>query len=218
MPIDAGDMFVVHRVFRREFADVPALIAAVPAGDTRRATVVGDHVKFMVAALHHHHAAEDDLVWPKLQSRAPASAADVTRMVDEHAEISAVVARLDSMLADWTGSADPALTQQLSATAGDLSAAVDRHLDDEERNAVPLIEEHLTQQEWAAAIKQGASFVSVRNLRLGVVLGGLVLGVASPEERRKILSGAPIPQRMVVQLFGASSAASYRRRLHGSPV
>src|ERR1700742_1672807 len=71
MPCDAGDMFVIHRVFRREFADLPALIAAVPAGDAERAAIVGDHVKFIVAALHHHHAAEDDLAWPRLQSRAP---------------------------------------------------------------------------------------------------------------------------------------------------
>ena len=218
MPTDAGDMFVIHRVFRREFAGLPVLIAAVPAGDTRRATVVGDHVKFIVAALHHHHVAEDDLVWPKIESRAPASTPDVARMVDEHAEISAVVERLESMLADWTGSADASLTQQLSTAAGDLSAVVDRHLDDEERNAVPLIEEHLTPQEWTAALKQAASFISLRNLRLGVVLGGLVLDEASPRERQKILSDAPIPQRIVVQLFGVRSAASYRRRLHGAPA
>ena len=62
MSIDAVDMMVVHRVFRREFQDMPGLIAAVAAGDTARAKVVGDHVKFMVDALHRHHAAEDELV------------------------------------------------------------------------------------------------------------------------------------------------------------
>jgi hemerythrin HHE cation binding domain-containing protein len=218
MPCDAGDMFVIHRVFRREFADLPALIAAVPAGDAERAAIVGDHVKFIVAALHHHHAAEDDLAWPRLQSRAPASAADVARMLDGHAEIAVGIERVESLLRGWTESAEPFKTEQLSAAASDLADALDRHLDDEERNAVPLIEEHLTQQEWAAAIKRAASFISVRNLRLGVVLGGLVLDEASPQERQKILSGAPIPQRIVVQLFGARTAASYRRRLHGSPV
>ncbi len=80
---------------------------------------------------------------------------------------------------------------------------------------MPLIEEHLTQQEWAAAVKQAASFISVRNLRLGIVLGGLVLDGASDDERRMILSGAPIPQRLVVQLFARRSLAVYRRRLHG---
>ncbi len=185
MPSDATDMVVVHRVFRREFQNMPGLISAVPARDTARARIVGNHVKFMVAALHHHHAAEDDVVWPRLRSRASGHEVDVRRMLDEHAEIASAVDR------------------------------VDRHLDDEERNAVPLIEEHLTQQEWAAAVKQAASFISPRNLRLGIVLGGLVLDAASDDERRIILSGAPLPQRLVVQLFGARTLAAYRRRLQG---
>lgn len=218
MQADAGDMCVAHRIFRREFRELPDLIAAAPPGDSGRAAVVADHVTFMVAALHHHHAAEDDQVWPKLRARAPASAAVLSRMADEHAEIAALFERVQSLLRDWPDSADPALTARLTAAAGELSAAIDVHLEDEERNAVPLIEEHLTQKEWAAAIKQAASFISIRNLRLGVVLGGLVLDSATEEERRKILADAPLPQRLVVQLFGARAAASYRHRLHGSPA
>jgi hemerythrin-like domain-containing protein len=215
MPSDAVDMLVVHRAFRREFHQMPGLISAVLAHDTARAKVVADHVKFMVAALHHHHAAEDDLVWPKLRSRAPAYEADVERMSEEHTEIAAAADHVTGLLPTWTRSAESALTEQLSAASGKLSACVDRHLDDEERNAVPLIEEHLTQQEWAATVKQAASFISARNLRLGIVLGGLVLDRASGDERRKILSGAPIPQRLVVRLFARRSLAAYRRRLYG---
>jgi hypothetical protein len=216
MPINAVDMLVVHRVFRCEFNGMPALIAAVPPADTARAKVVGDHVKFMVAALHHHHAAEDELVWPKLQSRAPDRHADLQLMVDEHTEIAAAVDRVESLLAAWMEAADPKLTRELSAAAGELSTRVARHLDDEERNALPVIEQHLTQREWAATVKRGAAFISARNLRLGIVLGGLVLDAGSAEERRIILAGAPLPQRVVVQLFGARAASAYRRRLCGS--
>jgi len=217
MPSNAVDMLVVHRVFRREFNDMPALIAAVPPGDTTRAKMVGDHVKFMVAALHHHHAAEDELVWPKLLSRAPDRRADLERMVDEHNEIAAAVDAVESLVSAWTKAADPKLTQELSAAAGELSTCVARHLDDEERHALPVIEQHLTQREWAATVKRGAAFISARNLRLGLVLGGLVLDAGSEEERRIILSGAPLPQRVVVQLFGARAATAYQRQLHGTP-
>jgi iron-sulfur cluster repair protein YtfE (RIC family) len=179
--------------------------------------VVGDHVKFMVAALHHHHAAEDELVWPKLQSRAPDRHAHLQRMVDEHTEIAAAVDGVESLLVAWTKTADPKLTEELSAAASELSTCIARHLDDEERNALPVIEEHLTQSEWAAAVKRAAAFISVRNLRLGLVLGGLVLDAGSEEERRIILSGAPLPQRVVVELFGARAAAAYRMQLHGLP-
>ena len=140
MPSDAVDMLVVHRVFRREFQTCPADLGC-SARDTARAKIVGDHVKFMVAALHHHHAAEDDMVWPKLRSRAPAHQADVERMEEEHTEIAAAVDHVRSLLPTWTKSAEAALTEQLSAASRELSACVDRHLDDEERNAVPLIED-----------------------------------------------------------------------------
>src|SRR4051812_48699047 len=117
----------------------------------------------VAAALHHHHAHQDDVVWPKRRSRAPAHEADVERMEEEHTEIAAAVDHVRSRLPTWTKSAEAALTQQLSAASGQLSACLDRHRDD---------------------------------------------------ERRKILSGAPIPQRLVVQLFARRSLAAYRRRLY----
>ena len=132
-------------------------------------------------------------------------------------EISAAVDGVESLLVAWTKTADPKLTEELSAAASELSTCIARHLDDEERNALPVIEEHLTHREWAAAVKRAAAFISVRNLRLGLVLGGLVLDAGSEEERRIILSGAPLPQRVVVELFGARAAAAYRMQLHGLP-
>lgn len=217
MACDAVDMVVVHRVFRREFHDVPALVSAVPAGDSARAHVVGDHIKFMADALRHHHGSEDDQVWPKLTLRAPAQQAAVSQLIDDHTEIAVLMKRVESLVARWMASAEPALREQLSDASRNLSTSVDRHLDDEERYALPIIEQHLTQKEWAAAVKQAASFISVRNLRLGIVLGGLVLDAASEAQRHKILSGAPLPQRLVVQFLGPRSLAAYRRRLYRAP-
>jgi hypothetical protein len=48
---------------------------------------------------------------------------------------------------------------------------------------------------------------------IGDDIAYLALG-ASDDERRMILSGAPIPQRLVVQLFARRSLAAYRRRLY----
>ena len=41
---------------------------------------------------------------------------------------------------------------KVQAALADLIALVDRHLDDEERDVVPLIEEYVTSAEWAKAI------------------------------------------------------------------
>jgi hemerythrin-like domain-containing protein len=216
MAIDAKDMTLVHRVFRREFHDIPDLIAGVPAGDTARAKVVADHVTFMVDGLHHHHAAEDELAWPIILVRAPTQQAEIQRMEAQHGGIATEIVRVQSDLSEWTKAADRSAADQLLVSVAELSQRIAEHLDDEERNAVPIIEEHLTHAEWQAVVKQGASFLS-KHPRLGIVLGGLVLDNSSPEEQRKFLSRVPLPHRLLLRLLGTRMTASYRRRLYSGP-
>ena len=194
MAVDASDMRLVHRVFRREFHDLPRLIADVPNGDTTRAKVVAAHLIFMVDALHHHHAAEDDLAWPVLLVRAPTQRAGILRMETQHGGIANAISRVQSDLSAWTKTADPPSRDRLRAAADELSRRVVEHLDDEEQNGVPLIEEHLTAREWQAAIKRGAAFLW-SHPRLAIVLGGLIVDYASPEERASFVAGVPQPQR-----------------------
>ena len=35
--------------------------------------MIGNHLGYIVAALHHHHTAEDELLWPELYIRVPAT-------------------------------------------------------------------------------------------------------------------------------------------------
>ncbi len=217
MTVNTQDMVVVHRVFRREFHDIAELIDGVAAGDVVRARIVGDHLTFMLAVLHHHHAAEDDQLWPKLQSRVAANEADILRMIDEHAAIAAAVRRVQTLLIPWMKSGDREHGQLLVAAVSELSRLLDEHLDDEERIALPIIERHLKDDEWQAMLDQGASFISGRNLYRGIVMGGMALGAASEDERRVFLSNMPIPQRWMVGWFGPRAASAYRRRLRGLP-
>jgi hemerythrin-like domain-containing protein len=216
MPIDAQDMKLVHRVFRREFDAIPELIAAVPAGDTARAKLVAGHVTFMVEGLHHHHAAEDELAWPILLARAPAQHAEIERMEAQHGDIATAIVRVESDISEWTKAADRSAADQLLESVAELSQRIVEHLDDEERNAVPIIEQHLTEAEWKAAVERGASFLS-KHPRMGIVLGGLVLDYASPDEQRKFLAGVPLPQRLLVKLLSPRMTATYRRRLYARP-
>jgi hemerythrin-like domain-containing protein len=135
MPIDALDMTLVHRVFRREFHDIPVMIAAVSAGDTARVKVVADHLNFMVDALHHHHAAEDELAWPTLLARTPSRQAEIQRTEEQHRGIAAAINRLQSDLSAWTETADRSARDRLLASVAELSQLLVQHLDDEERNA-----------------------------------------------------------------------------------
>jgi len=216
MPTDAFDMAIVHRVFRNELHNAPRLVREVKAGDTERSAIVGAHLDFIVAALHHHHAAEDDLIWPKLHVRAPSYAVHITRMENAHRGIAEADAKVQAMVASWVLSADPRLGEQLAVSVDELSASVDEHLEDEERNVVPLINEHIEPDEWQEAVSRAAEFLSRKNLKLGLVLGGYVLDAASAEEARRILANVPLPQRTLIRLFAKRTFSTYRTKLYGA--
>jgi hemerythrin-like domain-containing protein len=218
MPTDAFDMAIAHRAFRNELRNAPGLVRDVEAGDTARSAVVGAHLEFIATALHHHHAAEDDLIWPKLHARAPSSAEDITRMERAHRGIADADAKVKSVLASWGTSADARLAQRLVEALEDLSTRVNEHLDDEERNIVPLINQHITPEEWQKCVARGADFISRKNLRLGLVLGGLVLDASSADEARRILAIAPMPQRIVIRLLARRIFARYQTNLYRSAV
>jgi hemerythrin-like domain-containing protein len=213
MAINALDMRLVHRVFRREFAAMPGLIAGVPAGDSVRAKVVGDHLRFMVDALHNHHAAEDETVWPLLHNRVPARADDIERMENQHNDIVGAVKRVNASLSVWVGSPGGPTADQLLAAVAELGAVVVAHLDDEELNAVPIIQEHLSQDEWDVTVKRGTAFLTSHPM-LAIVQGGLVLDYASADERQTFMSGLPLVPRLLLRFLSPRMTSSYRRRLY----
>jgi iron-sulfur cluster repair protein YtfE (RIC family) len=216
MPTDAFDMAIVHRVFRNELHNAPGLVRDVEVADTARSAAVGAHLDFIVAALHHHHATEDDLIWPKLRARAPAHTEDLSRMEHAHRGIADADVRVKSILASWVASADLPIAAQLVEAVNDLSARVDEHLADEERSIVPLINQHITADEWRKCVARAAEFLSRRNLRLGLVLGGMVLDASSADEARRIVAGVPLPQRILIRLLARRSSARYRADLYTS--
>ena len=73
-----------------------------------------------------------------------------------------------------------------------LGTAVGEHLDDEERDVVPLIEQYVSAEEWQEMLDRGAAFLTPRTVRRALVFGGLVLEAAdSPRQRAQFLAGLP---------------------------
>ena len=177
MPVNDLDMLLVHRVFRRELDDLTWLIARVQPGDNSRARIVGSHLRFMTEALHHHHAAEDELVWPIVSARALDRKSDIERMQAQHGQIATALEEVHAARVAWTKFVQRSTTARMKEAFAQLSELVSVHLDDEERDALPAIVEHLTPRDWGTAVKRGASFL-IKHPRWGVVLGGLVLDYA----------------------------------------
>ena len=125
---DTNEMKVIHRVFRREFTALPALVRGVRDGDTERSAVVGAHLQQMLWFLRIHHEGEDELLWPLLLDRATLQADLVHRMESQHQVVAALIGKATALLPEWTATASAAAGDSLATLLGELTAPLFEHL------------------------------------------------------------------------------------------
>src|SRR3712207_1614667 len=189
---DVHDMVVVHRVFRRELRLLPQLVREVAPGDTTRAAVLAEHGRLILAGLHLHHTGEDELLWLKLLERCTPDAELVHRMEAQHERVHDALQLLGPALDRWEAEARPAVTEEVAAGFDALRTALLEHLDEEEREILPLAARYITPEEWARLGRHGAEEMAFRHLP---ILFGAVAEEATPEEMVAILATQPAPVR-----------------------
>lgn len=211
---DTADMRMVHRVFRREFALLPAMVRAVRPGDTARSARVAEHAREHIDALEHHHHGEDELLWPPLAARAAFDPDVLDRMRAQHHDVAALLARATDLLTRWTQTAGADDREQLADVLAATSSALVAHLDEEEQHILPTVERHITSAEWAEVGKRGmASIPPKRRL----VFLAHILEDATPEERTTFLTThVPPPVRLAYRLLGRRQHRRETTSLRGS--
>src|SRR5689334_6874995 len=119
------DMVVVHRVFRREFRLMPALVRSVTPGDLGRAKTVANHATELTVALHHHHTGEDELLWPRLRERVDLGnvldADLIDRMEAAHHEIATLLDQAGPMMPQLAARADESTRDELAQVFDQVS-------------------------------------------------------------------------------------------------
>jgi hemerythrin-like domain-containing protein len=206
--VDTGEMVLVHRVFRREFRILPALIRAVPPGRTDRAEIIGSHLANVAGALHHHHTAEDELLWPVMLDRVGLRADLVHRMEAQHDRLAGLLTRIDDLTARWRAKAGAEDRDELADVLVQASSALDEHLTDEERELLPLVSQYVTQAEWDALNERGRE--AIPKNKLALVFVGAILEEATPQERTRFLAQLPAPARLLWRLVGSRTYAKSR--------
>jgi iron-sulfur cluster repair protein YtfE (RIC family) len=207
---DVHDMVVVHRAFRREFRLLPELARAVPAGDTARASVLVGHARMVLTGLHLHHTSEDLLLWPKLLDRCTPDAELVHRMEAQHERVSDAIERIGPALDRWEAEARPAVTEEVAAAFDELRTALVEHLDDEEREILPLAARHISQAEWNALGEHGMQDMRKKDLP---IMFGAVTEEATPEEKEHMLAVVPPPIRFLLRTVFARRYRRYISRV-----
>lgn len=207
---DTNDMIVIHRFFRRESALMPGMVLAVPAGDIRRAAMVGSHFRDYERGLHLHHTAEDELLWPLLLARAELERELVVRMQEQHERIAATLAEAGPLLRAWEEAPTAETAKPAAAALGAHHEALRQHLSDEEQYILPLVSEHLTVAEWEQLKRRVEEHTPKSQL---MFLLGAVLEDADEHERAEIISSLPGPARFTWQVFGRRRYERQIRRL-----
>jgi Hemerythrin HHE cation binding domain len=139
------------------------------------------------AQLDNHHAAEDDDLWPVLRPQLsdPGDLAAVNAMVDEHRQIPPALAAVDTALRAGG---------ELRAPVERLSAVVLDHLAHEERQVLPLLEQHLTQAQWRAFLRKERSRRSPAERPEFLTW---ILDDADEQDAAAVLAEMPPPVRLV---------------------
>jgi hemerythrin-like domain-containing protein len=206
-------MVVIHRAFRRESRLLRTAIAAVPPGDTRRAGILAEHLRWYRLGLHNHHHGEDELIWPLLYARVDLEADIVVRMEAQHERIARTLDEVMRALPAWESSAGEAARDALVAALAEHRAAVHEHHDDEETHLLPLAGQYLSAQEWGAL---GEHFLTVTPKPMLLRFLGAVLEDADADERRALLGALPLPARLAWKTIGRASYARRIRRVRAN--
>jgi hemerythrin-like domain-containing protein len=206
--------YMVHTMFRREFAALPALVREVAAGDADRAHLVAEHIGFLSTVLDAHHRAEDTHLWPKLLDRGSDEVGPVVQvMQNHHGRIEQLIAHTVAVVGEWRRDAD-AEWGRADVLVG-LYGVLYEHMNVEEQRILPLAEKYVTAAEWHAMA--GASGAEMPSEKISLIFG-MTLYEADTEVMENTLSSLPSDVRTMFDERGPRDFAVYSQRIHGTPA
>jgi hypothetical protein len=201
---DLRGFLLAHAGFRTEYGRLAVAAAAVR--DAGHAALIEDQLRMVTDHLEHHHGDEDAWMWPLLRSRQPSAVAALDALEEQHEHL------------------DPLLRQVRDANRGmpdrveamwQLHRLLNIHLDQEERDAVPILRAVVLPDEFKAAADRALASVPKREIP---VLFGWMASCGTPEQVASVLTTFPLPVRLLFRLVWWPA---YRRRynsLYGSDL
>ena len=185
-PADVGFMRALHAALRRDLSRLRDAAAQLDGSAGAPPEVLAGWDAFR-AQLDNHHSAEDDDLWPVLRGELSDAGdlASVDAMVEEHRQIPPALAGVDAALRGGG---------ELTAPVELLSAVVLDHLAHEEREVLPVIEQHLTRAQWRAFLHKERSRRSPRERPEFLTW---ILDDAAEQDAAAVLAEMPPPARLV---------------------
>jgi len=210
-PIDVRDMAIVHATFRRVYDESARLVRANPTPSAGRVTFLADHIDFGVGMLHHHHESEDELLYPVLIAKVPEQAAHTEEVEHEHQLVAGAIDAVSTACAAWRAAPSAETGEALAASLDGLNAQLQPHLDDEERDIVPLAAVTLTQEEWEAVGEHSRAHIQRDKMAIAF---GMLLEPLDEDDRAHMKAMLPAPVRLLYPLLIQRPWSKYAETLH----
>lgn len=206
------EMAMIHQVFRRESRLLAELVQEVRPADTARARILAEHWRLYSVGLHTHHTGEDEMLWPVLLPHLDLDAEQVLAMEAQHHELAEGIAEVQRLMDRWEAQARPEDRDELAEALRTHHRQLCAHLDEEEREVMPMVALHVSEEQWHALGERGLA-ETPRN-RLMIALGA-ILEDSSPEERQEFLGRLPLPARVLWKLLGRRQYRRETARIRG---
>ncbi len=152
---DTSDMIGLHQVFRDALGAAPTLVAGVAPGDQARADFVANHYVNVLSLLHAHHDGEDELMTPRLLQRCPDQTETISRIASQHASVVDAIAAAEASLAAWQADASQPNRDRAADRLAHLRTDLTPHLDEEEREILPIASSCINVAEWGQLPEHG---------------------------------------------------------------
>ncbi len=184
---DVMGLLLAHRTMLRDLRRLSVLSQQIADGaiilTPRRANAIATYLEDLCTSIHHHHSAEDDILWPVIEASAGAHV-DLTELSDDHAVLDPKLDRVRAGAAALRSRESlPQSRSALAADLADLRDTLTEHIEEEERDIIPVIHRYVSVADWnrveAAIRKNGAKFMFEVPR---------VIGVCTPEEIAKLES------------------------------
>ena len=202
---DLSGFLMAHAGFRREFARLAGAARAVR--DTEHAALIDEQIELVMYLLHHHHTEEDDVVWPLILTKAPEAAGVLAALEEQHEE-------MDPLFRAVTDRSRP-----LADRADDLERlheVLNAHLDNEERDGVPLILAHYPAKQFE---EDGERLLKAMDRTKLPIIFGWLASCATTAEREAALSGLPwLPRFLFRRVWGPAYAKRFTALYGATPA
>lgn len=212
---DTRDMLAVHDAFKRAFEDAPGQLASVRDGDAQRARCLADYLGEVLWLLHAHHAGEDELLFPLLSERAPERRELFSRMEAQHAALVSSLEAAESTAERFGRSGSEVDGQALAAACSALREALVEHLDQKEKDVLPIAARCVSPPEWGALPAHALSHCEGTRVWLPF---GLVLEAMPDAMREDLLRHVPLPVSQMWFGGGSDAFAEEMATIRGTAV